>query len=181
MEKMVKNLSALKYPLAVNCILLSLSGCDQTPPPSSAVAPTAKSGSAVVSVPAPPQQTGSLQSRPESMRPSNSSPPNTRSSWVTAAPPEFGEESSLRSEEQDSRQWEPEQENRNYNTEEYADIQAESLLAAPPAPSDWLDQIEERLLVGEPEEARAALDAFYLIYPDHPVEKSLEERVYGPE
>ncbi len=176
MEKTVNNLSVLKFPLAVNCILLSLAGCDQTPPPSTAVVPATKSAPEVVSVPALPQPTGSLptQPKPESIRSPSSSQPNSSASWETTASPEFGEE-------QDSSQWEPEQEKRDLNTEEYADIQAEALIASPPPPSDWLDQIEERLLVGEPEEARAALDAFYLIYPDHPVEESLLERVYGSE
>lgn len=183
MKKRLRNFPILKISLAVNCILFSLAGCEQAPQQSTDTVPAVDPASEVISVPAPPRRTGDqlAQLKPESIPPSPYSLPDSSYSRVTASPSELQEESSLQVEEQELAEWEFEQEERPFSTEEYADAQAEALLNSPPSPSDWLDRIEERVLVGEPEEAKAAMDAFFLIYPDYPVDEPLLERIYESE
>ena len=183
MEKTLRDIPVLKILLTVNYILLSLTGCDQTSPQSTATAPAKNPTLVVVSVPMPPQRTDNqaTQLRSKPIQPPRSSQTVTSSSWVTSPPYDFEEESSLENEAQDSTQLEAEQEKQSLTTQEYADMQVDALLNSPPSPSAWLDKIRERILVEEPEEARASMDAFFLIYPDHPVDESLLDQVYGPE
>lgn len=186
MKTMEKTLTDVSVPIILltgSYILLSLAGCDQTPPQSTTAAPVTKPALEVVSVPAPPQRSGNQATklRPKSIEPPRSSQPVPDSSWATSPLYDTDEEPSLESEEQYLPLSEAEQEKRSLTTQEYADMQVDALLNSPPSPSAWLDKIRERVLVEEPEEARASMDAFFLIYPDHPVDESLLDQIYGPE